>query len=58
MENLKNKENKGLPHFCCAGMQAPELTIKPKMQTTEQAPPSKINDKQKPWSVFENVYWI
>ena len=58
MENLKNKICKSLPYFCNAGMQAPKMAVKALSQETESSSAVKSNSKQKPWSVFGEVYWI
>jgi hypothetical protein len=60
MENLKNKICKSLPYFCCAGMQAPEMVIQPELKEEEEYSSNSIksSSKQKPWSVFGDLYWL
>ena len=58
MENLKNKICKSIPYFCSAGMQAPKLVVKTELKETESANAFNPTSKQKPWSVFGEVYWI
>ncbi|HOZ86452.1 MAG TPA: hypothetical protein PL029_01780 [Bacteroidia bacterium] len=58
MENLKNKDCLGLPHFCSARMQTAKPVRESENKTTVNAEPVKMINKQKPWSVFEDVYWI
>ena len=59
MENVKDQLCQGLPHFCSAGMQAPKLAIKPEIEIpAPRRIPTEGNSKQKPWSVFGDVFWI
>lgn len=58
MENSKNQRCEGLPHFCSAGMQAPKVSTAPETKIQAHAAPDKMNGKQKPWSVFGELYWI
>lgn len=59
MENVKDQLCAGLPHFCTAGIQAPKLAVKPEIELSQKKRvPTDMNTKQKPWSVFGDVYWI
>jgi hypothetical protein len=63
MEHSKDTTCLGLPHFCNAGLQAPKPAVKPEVQQAEKKEthplPTQGNfSKQKPWSVFGDLYWI
>lgn len=58
METLKNQLCQGLPHFCSGGVNSQKSDPKPEIKAAQREVPSKTNDKQKPWSVFGDVYWI
>ncbi len=58
MENTKDQFCAGLPHFCSAGMQAPKPALKPEIKLPERFTSSKTVSREKPWSVFGEVYWI
>ena len=58
MENSKNQNCLGLPHFCSAGLQAPKVAVKPEIKMPASRTSTQANTNQKPWSVFGELYWI
>ena len=58
MEHVKDQLCPGLPHFCSAGLQAPKAATTPEIKMPEHMTASTPGTKQKPWSVFGDLYWI
>lgn len=64
MENTKQNLCSELPHFCSAGLLAPKTAVKPEIRIKDKnrkqitSLTMSAATKQKPWSVFGDVYWI
>lgn len=58
MEKLKNHICALLPHTCSAGIAEPKPVTRPEVKLQEITPGITNKPVKKPWSVFEDVYWI
>lgn len=58
MEKLINQSCNGLAGFCKASIAQSNETKTTDIQKANVSENSRSDNKQKPWSVFEDVYWI
>ncbi len=58
MEKLNTQLSHLSPHTCPSGIAEPKTVAKPKPRLISSTRPVSNKVDQKPWSVFEGIYWI